>query len=522
MKIALVYKAFEFFTFEIFSTMLKKRGHNVRLFFFPSLFDDYSIRSKRLAKIFSEESSILKDIEDFAPDMLFFSITTDSLVWNNKIARSLRETLKDSIFLAGGAHPTIIGKEFLKRYPFYDLAVRGMGDEAIISLSLEKSYEDIKGLIYKKDEKIIENDWQVLPDKEFLDTIPDKELFYKKMPYLRKYHTTFAQYGCNYRCSFCIHSSLKKEKNYSIKKRDLGVIIKELERAKQRGSEYVIFYDDDLLSDKTFATELLDLYKEKIRLPFICITHPLSASEDMVKHLKDSGCIGVEIGTQIIDETIRKEVLNRFEDDNSIKNALSLFKDHNIPTTVDHIIGIPGETFEKHIKSLFFYKKNKASRVLISYLTAYPGITLNDILLEKGIIDKEKLLKIEAGDVDNYQFHGSLELNSRFYSLEALFEWLPFLSTNLIKKLSNILKRKELILPKIITKYIPFFICGLFYRHELNLRIFIKKYAYFVGKKIIDKLTFVMKLDFGFWENQTDPNPESQTPNPDSLKGVSK
>jgi len=186
MKIALVYKAFEFFTFEIYSSMLKKRGHDVKLFFFPSLFDDFSIQNNKLARIFSEEKEILEDIKEYYPDIMLFSINTDSLLWTNRIAKKLRSELKNCKFIAGGPHPTIIEKNFLKKYPFYDLSVVGMGDIAIVDIVDDIPYENITGLVYRKDGEVYQNDWKALPEDEFLNTLPDKGLFMKKMPYLRK------------------------------------------------------------------------------------------------------------------------------------------------------------------------------------------------------------------------------------------------------------------------------------------------------------------------------------------------
>jgi|GEM_PF-3302847 len=484
MKIALVYKAFEFFTFEIYSSMLKKRGHDVKLFFFPSLFDDFSIQNNKLARIFSEEKEILEDIKEYYPDIMLFSINTDSLLWTNRIAKKLRSELKNCKFIAGGPHPTIIEKNFLKKYPFYDLSVVGMGDIAIVDIVDDIPYENITGLVYRKDGEVYQNDWKALPEDEFLNTLPDKGLFMKKMPYLRKYHTTFLAFGCNYRCSFCIHSTLKRKKNYTIKKRNLSTLIKELITAKRRGSKYIIFYDDDILADKVLSMTFLNIYKKKIKLPFICISHPLSLDKESVKALKDAGCIGVEIGTQIIDEDIRKNILNRYENDISIENALKNLYEVDIPATVDHIIGIPEETFESHIKSLIFYKRSKVKRVLVSFLTAYPGITINRILLKKEHISTESLKKIENGHVENYQFHGSLKLNSKLLNLESLFEWMPFLSERKLNLLIGLLRKDIFVIPKTISKYIPFMIAGILYRHELNLKIFMKKYAYFLGKSV--------------------------------------
>ncbi|MCK9225365.1 MAG: radical SAM protein [Candidatus Muirbacterium halophilum] len=487
MKIALICRVFENYAFEIFSTILKKKGHCVELFYDHGLFDDYSITSKIPAKFLSENNKFIKDIVNYSPDYILFSIFTDNLKWSLNLSEKLKKYIKNSKIIFGGPHITIIKDEIIKKFNFIDYAVCGAGEHAINDIACNNLNENTIGLIYRKNNKVISNNWNVIISQNYLNLIPDKTLFTNKMPFLKKYYSTFSGFGCPFACSFCIHSTLKKYKNYSYSKKNINSLIDELKIAKKNGCEKVIFHDDVFTINKIWLIEFLKKYKQIINLPFICISHPLFIDDEIAYNLKSSNCVNIEIGTQIMDNKLKKTMLNRNETNKQVMKSLLILKKHNISVTIDHIFGIPEETIENHLKSLRLYKKANISRVILSYLTAYPGISINKILLNKNLISKKDLNKIKNGNVQNFMNYGSLKVNKNIMKTEFLFEWLPFISINLLNTIINKKLYKYLPVNKILSKYIPFFL-KTFSQNEFNLEIFIKRYLFFIKKRLGIKL----------------------------------
>ena len=483
MKFAFVCRVFENYAYEIFSTILKKKGHTVKLFYDAGLFQDYSINNTYLANIFSENNNLLKNITCYKPDYIFFSIYTDNLIWSLNFSRKIKKNLKNSIIIFGGPHITITGDEIIKKYDFIDYAVRGAGEKAVQDISDNNLNQNTTGLIYRKDNKIINNNWEVITHENFINILPDRSIFIEKLPFLKKYYSTFSGFGCPYSCSFCIHSTLKQLKKYSFIKKNIKDLIIELKKAKSNGSKKIIFHDDVFTINKNWLLKFLRQYRKEINLPFMCISHPLLIDNKIAIELKKSKCVNIEIGTQIMNNKIKKIMLNRNETDEEVKKCLKILKKNKIPVTVDHILGIPGETIKDHLKSLIIYKKASVSRIILSYLTAYPGILINKKLIDKNIISNKKLKKIRNGFVDNFMNYGSINTDKDIIRTELLFEWLPYIPKKTLKFILKTQLYKKILENKIISKYIPFSI-KIFSKNEYNLEIYIKRYIYYIKQKL--------------------------------------
>ncbi|MBU1076094.1 MAG: cobalamin-dependent protein, partial [Spirochaetes bacterium] len=139
MKIAFVYIGSENLGLEYLSSLLKKEGHEVKLFYDPSLFDDKFIFSiPFLSKLFNIRKIILKNLIEYKPDLVGFTVFTDAYRWSIDMARAIKKNLKCPI-LFGGVHPTAVPEKVI-REKVVDMVCVGEGFEALIELvrALEK------------------------------------------------------------------------------------------------------------------------------------------------------------------------------------------------------------------------------------------------------------------------------------------------------------------------------------------------------------------------------------------------
>ncbi|MGE5137840.1 MAG: B12-binding domain-containing radical SAM protein, partial [Rudaea sp.] len=91
-----------------------------------------------------------------------------------KLAAALRQALPKAHITAGGHFPTFTAPELLRDTPALDSIVRGEGEHTLLelvdNLNRPDRWREIRGLSFREDGKVIEN--QARPLVADLDTIP--------------------------------------------------------------------------------------------------------------------------------------------------------------------------------------------------------------------------------------------------------------------------------------------------------------------------------------------------------------
>lgn len=103
-------------------------------------------------------------------DFLYAGISTlssNQLSYALEISRYIRRKFPELPLIWGGPHPTLVPEQTAKS-KLVDLVVRGEGEETLLELTekIEKgeNWESVKGITFKKEDKIISN-----PPRKFLD-----------------------------------------------------------------------------------------------------------------------------------------------------------------------------------------------------------------------------------------------------------------------------------------------------------------------------------------------------------------
>ncbi len=238
MKIAFINDSSERMGVEYISALLKKNGHNVEVFIDPQLFNESYIYFKSLSRAFCYSKIIIKQLKLFRPDLVGVSIDTESYQWACTMARMVKEQMPNVPIIFGGIHPTSVPERVIKN-DFVDMLCVGEGEYPMLELanSMEKGKIDysIKNIWFKKDGQVIQN--EIRPLIQDLDSLPmpDKELYYSASPHFSQCYYIMTSRGCQYNCSYCCHSYLKKlykDKGRYLRYRSIDNIIKELLQAK--------------------------------------------------------------------------------------------------------------------------------------------------------------------------------------------------------------------------------------------------------------------------------------------------
>ncbi|NMC96311.1 MAG: radical SAM protein [Deltaproteobacteria bacterium] len=465
MKIAFFNIAYENLAVSILSAIAKRAGHTVKLMHTPTLFKDGLTREfKRLARIFSNEKLIFKQLTAYQPDLIAFSVVTFDYQRAMHYAEICRKLCPKAKIVFGGIHVSCVPEVVIEN-DFVDYAVIGEGEEAFpeIIKHIEAGCppEPIVNTWYKSKDNTLIKGKQVGFIQD-LDSLPhyDKEIWKDIFP-LKTYYLTMASRGCPYNCSYCFNHffrNIPEEKSNYVRRRSVKHVIEELSIAKTKYNIHTIeFWDDIFIFDKKWLKEFLETYKKEIDLPFKCYIHVNLFDEEICIWLKEAGCRWVDFGIQHINEKYRKKYLKRHETNANIENTLRLLKKHKIVSFADYIVGLPGDTIEHNEEARLFFLKNMPDIIEPYWMSYHPKTDIIQKGFEHHVLKDETMNAIHRGLKHSYfeSAPASKDYHDDYY---FIFKVLPALPNFMRTRLTYDVARK---IPYFIK--LPFFIYSIFY-----------------------------------------------------------
>ena len=406
MKVLFLFPACESLSVESLAAVTRRAGHTPILIFDPCLFDDTMISMPAPARVFSFEKRLVRRIQDAEPDLIAFSVLTNTYTWFKRLGRAAR-AVSHAPIIAGNIHISSAPEHVLKN-EFVDGVVRGEGEGAFIDildcLSENPGGEirrDIENFGYRNSDgtpalnslRPLINDLDTLP-------FPDKSI-YSHTPFdSSDVYTIMGARGCPFKCSYCNNSLMKKlygDSGY-LRFRSVDNILDELEFAKKTyRPRYVNFFDEVFGVKRGWLEEFAEKYPARIGLPYLITSHPSSVDADYVRRLRESGCTKVALGVQTINQEKRRNVFLRTETNEQIREAITLLKKNNIVVSVDNILNFPGETEADLEEMVRFYNRTRPDVIQPYWLTYYPGTAIVDMARERGALSDADVKNIAAG-----------------------------------------------------------------------------------------------------------------------------
>ncbi len=385
------------------SSVLKKRGHSVRIIFM-TLGEDYSVNYTKKE---------LTQLENFCKDSDLIGINSfaSSVERAEKIIQFLKENLETPI-VYGGIHATLFPEKCIK---LVDIVCVGEGEGAILDIisALERgeSIKKIKNVWSKgKNGNIIKN--PVRPTIDNLDELPlpDYDLedhFILENHIIRKFEEEdlggqiffLTGRGCPYGCDYCSNSCFNKI--YEGKRKKI---------LRWHTPEYIIngilyfknkfptlgYFDirDDTFSLRPFRDiqKFCNLYREKINMRFKCLADPHTISDEKIKLLVDAGCTNMIVGIQGSEKT-NKEIYHRNQTNIDVLKAskiLNKYKD-KLAVIYDVIASNPYEKPEYIIELIRLLQKiPKPYFLSVNNLVFFPGSVLYERAKKDGMVKSEE------------------------------------------------------------------------------------------------------------------------------------
>ncbi len=453
------------------SSVLKRAGHQTQMIFLPQI---PAPDDPRPDFAIEYADNTLEEVAEICRDSHLVGISLMSNYFPHAVR--LTERIKkrsNPLVIWGGIHPTIKPQECIN---YADMVCVGEGEDAILDLvqRLESGADhyETPNIWFAKNGSTIQNSTRPLikdlnslpfPDynlndqfifdsgriQRLTDELMCKHLKRASIAESMKLvcYQTMATRGCPFHCSFCCNDVFIKMYKHQklLRFRSPENIIDELVEVKRQWPfiSGVWFSDDSLLAMPLQEIKRLSsLYKERIGLPFFCLTLPVSVNEEKLDHLADAGLIlikmGIQSGSQKSLELYNRKISNqRVLDATRIINK---YKDRMLKPGYDIILDNPYETEDDIIETLeLLLEIPRPYRLEIYSLTFFPGTELYEKAKKDGII------KDDQGDIyrKSYYARGINYLNILF----TLFNYnipKPLLKILINKKVVNLFHRKSL------------------------------------------------------------------------------
>ena len=377
-----------------------------------------------------------------------------------EICRKVKEKNPNLPIIWGGWHPSILPRQTLENKNI-DVVVRGQGQrtfyELIHALYENKGFEEIKGIMYKKNNEIIENPLRETEDLDNFprmpyELIPEDKLIRSVSEMSSRVIDYFTSQGCPYRCKFCADPAVYHRKTTLLSAERMIEDAEFLVKRYNVGT--IVCPDTNFFINENRIQELCKgLLKKGIKVKWGSV----NIRSDQFLKLKDktlelmekcnfhSFLVGAESGDQKFLDLIQK--------DSTVENTIDMAKKckkYGFKVYFSFMIGLPvipenGETNAGLVKREFdalvrvlakIISIERGSMFYLSVYTPYPGSALYENARRLGFKEPKSLE--EWGDFTFDKAKGPWVPSKYVKLMDQLEElYIPFLTGYVYDKFNN-------------------------------------------------------------------------------------
>src|SRR6185369_15984333 len=343
-----------------------------------------------------ETINIAKDYE-----FLVLFTSTPGFPGDIRLAQAIKNANPRIKIAFVGPHVSVLPEKSLNECAAIDFVCRKEFDYAVTDYAKGKPLEEIAGVSYRKDGKVIHN--PDAPQIQDLDSLPHVTEVYKRdldvtrynVPFLlHPYVSLYTTRGCPAQCTFCLWPQTLS--GHPWRKRSADAVAREIAKAKTLWPDVKeFFFDDDTFNiQKQRTIEVCEKLKP-LGLTWSC-TSRVTTDYETLKAMKEAGCrlliVGYESGDPQILKNIKKGA--------TVDRARQFTKDCKklgLLIHGDFILGLPGETRESIERTIAFAKELDVETIQVSVAHAYPGTEFYDFAVKNGFIVPGSAMVDKAG-----------------------------------------------------------------------------------------------------------------------------
>ncbi len=334
------------------------------------------------------DGDVLRHLFDFSPDIVGISATTVQVKSAREVTRQAKWwsewASKKVLVIAGGAHISAVGREFLLSCPKLDAICLGEGETAWTELLQGKPLSEVKNIITREGG----SNSYMRPNLDEISNLPDLSLFdlgrfsgaIPEGPKPSMF--VMGSRGCPFECIFCQNAWGRQ-----VRYRSPESIITEIKYLRSQGIKEIFFQDDNFNLNHDWAKEILSgiiacgLNDIAYRLVFRC-NEKLVTSE-LLRLARKAGVWIIFYGVESLSQRMldgMKKGLSVAE----IERAVRLTKEAGIKVQASFIMGLPGETRQTVRETAEALKKLAPDVYGCTPALPLPGTELRRLVREKG------------------------------------------------------------------------------------------------------------------------------------------
>ncbi len=364
-------------------------------------------------------------ILEYQPALVGLTAMALTMPSAEEIIHEIRILKKDTIIVLGGVFASALPKDTMQKIKDLDYLVFGEGEKTIVNLvehvTKKKRLSEIKGLVFRKNGKIIQNQPQDLIKD--LDTIPfpARDLLpiklYAKRHVVRgfsrkemKIIEMIASRGCPNQCIFC---ASKVVFGNSVRYRSYVNIVEEIEECIEKYDvEHIAFMDDTFTINKELVRKLCGFFSEK-KLTWDCNVRVDAVNYELLRLMVKSGCTRLSFGV----ESGSDEILKKIKKNITVKQVINAVKDAKkagiryveccfmIGSHIDETVDDVGATIK-------LIHKLMPDILALSIMCPYPGTEIYDMMVDRGYLDKNP-------DWTQFSLYGGLNRYKRIAHMDS-------------------------------------------------------------------------------------------------------
>jgi radical SAM superfamily enzyme YgiQ (UPF0313 family) len=326
-----------------------------------------------------------RDLSEFAPTMVVFSVTTPTLEDDMKAVRMAKDA--GAVTVAKGAHFATESREVMTRHPALDIAIRGEYEETFADIVVGLPPESIPGIVWRKGDALIEN--APRPFIEDLDSLPFparhllKNSLYRR-PDTDELQTTIqTSRGCPSICIFCLAGLVSGNLP---RLRSPENIVRELRECVETYQIRNFFFRADTFTlKKDWVKQICAaIIETKLDIAWVCNSRVDTVDAEVLLLMKQSGCwlisFGIESGSEQCLREMRKGITLE-----QARSAISTCREVGIKTFCFYVIGLPWDDRESIRQTSDFAIELDSDFVEFHATTPFPGTELYRIVMAEGL-----------------------------------------------------------------------------------------------------------------------------------------
>ncbi len=195
-----------------------------------------------------------------------------------------------------------------------------------------------------------------------LDTLPlpHRELYFDAYPFMGAFPVKkfTSGRGCLHHCSYCYqpkYRTMCSDKGTYVRRKSPERVAQEVAAVM---SAYPLsnahFSDDLFITSVDWTRRLAETFPAQVGLPFTVNTSADFVTDENARLLAESGCQAVAIGIETYREDLRRKILNKDLDNETIRHAARVILKYGMRLVTFNMLASPDESVEDSLSTLRF------------------------------------------------------------------------------------------------------------------------------------------------------------------------